>query len=137
MPALPDVFTGEFTIQNDRIDYTAYYYVPRNIPQQSLLHHLVKILLDGNSFFRSLSRLVYGTEGWHIEMRSRIMIDSVVNFHNYTDHSYLMQNATDIHMECIDICEYYCSYSGVANVGKRDAHAQGIQLVLRDDIMRI
>ena len=89
IPDLLDTFSGEFTIENDRIDHTAYYYVPRDIPQQ-FLHHPVEILLDRNCFFRSLSQLVYGTEGQHIEMRSRIMIDSVVNFHNYTDHSYFM-----------------------------------------------
>ena len=48
-----------------------------------------------------------------------------------------MQNATNTHKKCYDICEYYCSYSGVSNVGKRDTHAQGIQFVLREDIMRI
>ena len=65
------------------------------------------------------------------------MIDSVVNFHNYTDHSYLMRNARNTHKKYIDICEYYCSYSGVTYVGKREMHAQGIQFVLREDIMRI
>ena len=48
-----------------------------------------------------------------------------------------MGNATNTHKKCIDICEYYCSYSGVTNVGERDTHAQGIQFVLREDIMRI
>ena len=87
-------------------------------------------------FFGSLSWLVYGTEDKHIEMRSRIMIDCVMNSYKYTDHSYLMQNTTNTHKKCIDIYEYYCSYSGVTNVGKRDTHAQGIQFVLREDIMR-
>ena len=32
---------------------------------------------------------MYDTEDKHIEMRSRIMIDSVVNFNKYTDHSLL------------------------------------------------
>ena len=57
------MFTGEFTIENDRIDHTAYYYVPSDIPQQFPLHHLVEILPDGNCFFRSLSWLVYSNEG--------------------------------------------------------------------------
>ena len=137
IPHIPDTFTGEFTVENDRIDHTAVYFVPRDIPQEFLLHHPVEILPDGNCFFRSLSWLVYGTEDKHIEMRSRIVIDSVMNFDKYTHHSYLMQNATNTHKKCIDICEYYCSYSGVTNVGKRDTHAQSIQFVLREDIMRI
>ena len=48
-----------------------------------------------------------------------------------------MQNATNTHKRCIDIYEYYCSYSGVTNFGKRDTHAKGIQYVPREDIMRI
>ena len=126
IPDIPDTFTGEFTIEDDRIDHTAIYYVPRDIPQMFLLHHPVEILHDGNCFFRSLSWLVYGTECNHIEMRSRIIIDSVVHFHKYTDHSYLMQNATNTHKKCINICKYYCSYNGVTNVYKRDMYAQGI-----------
>ena len=90
IPDILDTFTGEFTIGDDRIDHTAFYYVPRDIPQEFILHHPVEILCDGNCFFRSLSQLVYGTEGKHIEMRSRIMIDSVINFNKYTDNSYLM-----------------------------------------------
>ena len=137
IPHIPKTFTGEFTIKNERIDNTAAYYVPRDIPQEFLLHHPVEILPDGNFFFRSLSQLVYVTEDKHIKMRSRIMIDSVVNFNKYTNHSYLMQNATNTHKRCIDICKYYCSYSGVPNCGKRETHAKGIQYVLREDIMRI
>ena len=90
IPDLQDTFSSKFTIEVDRIDHTAFYYVPRDIPQEFVLHHPVVILPDGNCFFRSLSQLVYGTEGKHIEMRSRIMTDSVINFHKYTDHSYLM-----------------------------------------------
>ena len=88
-------------------------------------------------FFRSLSWLEYGTEDKHIEMRSRIMIDSVINFHKYIYHSYLMQNATNTHKKCINICEYYCSYRGVTNICKRDMYPQGIRFVLRENIMRI
>ena len=43
---IPDTFTGEFTIENDRIDHTAVYFVPRDIPQEFLLHHLVEILFS-------------------------------------------------------------------------------------------
>ena len=50
IPDKPDTFTGEFTIEDDRIDHTAPYYVPRDIPQGFLLHHLVEILCDGNCF---------------------------------------------------------------------------------------
>ena len=137
IPHIPKTFTGEFTIKNERINDTAVYFAPRDICQEFLLHHPVEILPDGNCFFRSLSRLVYGTRDKHIEMRSRIVIDSFVNFSKYTDHSYLMLNATNTHNKCHDICEYYCAYSGVTNVGKRDTHTKGIQFVLREDIMRI
>ena len=115
----------------------AVYFAPSNIPQEFLLHHPVEILPDGNCFFRSLSWLVYGTGDKHIDMRSRIMINSVVNFTKYTDHSYLMQNAANTHNKCNDICEYYCAYCGETNVGKRDKHMEGIKFVLKEDIMRI
>ena len=51
IPEMPDTFTGEFTIENDRIDHTAVYFVPRDIPQEFLLHHLVQILPDGTFFW--------------------------------------------------------------------------------------
>ena len=89
IPDIPDTFTGEFTIEDHRIDHTAVYYVPRDILQEFLLHHPVEIMHDGNCFFRSLSQLVYGTEGKHIEMRSQIVID-FINFHKYINHSYLL-----------------------------------------------
>ena len=32
IPYIPDTFTGEFTVENDRIDHIAVYFVPRDIP---------------------------------------------------------------------------------------------------------
>ena len=52
IPHIPDTFTGEFTVENDRIDHTAVYFVPRDIPQEFLLHHPVEILPDGKWFFQ-------------------------------------------------------------------------------------
>ena len=92
---------------------------------------------DGNCFCRSISHLVYGSEHHHVEMRCRIVIDSVLNLNNYTDHDYLMRCANHEHKNCSNIAEYYWCYSGVKSVGNRDQSLKGIKSVFREDVMRI
>ena len=69
-------------------------------------------------------------------MRCRIVIDSVLNLKNYTDHDYLMRCANHVHKNCSNIARYYC-YSGVKLVGNHDESLKGIQSVFREDVMRI
>ena len=64
-------------------------------------------------------------------------MDSVMNVVHYTDHNYLMRNASHLHRRCSNITSYYCTYSGVKEVGNRDATLQGIQLVFWEDVLRI
>ena len=64
-------------------------------------------------------------------------MDSVMNVVHYTDHNYLMRNASHLHRRCSNITSYYCTYSGVKEVGNHDATLQGIQSVFREDVLRI
>ena len=70
-------------------------------------------------------------------MGCRIVIDSVLNLSNYTDHEYLMRCANHEHKNCSNVAEYYCCYSSVESVGNRDQSLKGIKSVFREDVMRI
>ena len=137
LPSLPDCLIGDIAVDGDEVDTAAKKDIPSDICQRFKVHYPICIEPDGNCFFRSISRLLYGSEDHHIEMRCRIIIDSVGNLKNYTDHDYLMRCASHVHKNCSNIASYYCSYSGVSNVGIRDQSSKGIQSVFRDDVMRI
>ena len=111
--------------------------IPSDILQRFNVHYPICIVPDGNCFCRSISHLVYGSEHHHVEMRCRIVIDSVLNLNNYTDHDYLMRCANHEHKNCSNIAEYHCCYSGVKSVGSRDQSLKGIKSVFREDVMRI
>ena len=80
---------------------------------------------------------MYRSEDHHVEMRCRIVIDSVLNLKNYTDHDYLMRCVSHVHKNCSNIAGYYCWYSGVKNVGNHDESLKGIQSMFMEDVMRI
>ena len=136
IPNIPHIFAGDKELETDTVDKQSMKYIPSDIPQRYLLHHPVKILPDGNYFCRSISHLVYGSQDHHVEIRCRIVIDSIINFRHYIDNEYLMRSATHTQKYC-NIAEYYCNYSGVTNVRYCHQTLVGIESVLKDDIMRI
>ena len=111
--------------------------IPSDILQRFNVHYPICIVPDGNRFCRSISHLVYGSEHHHVEMTCRIVIDSVLNLNNYTDHDYLMRCANHEHKNCSNIAEYYCCYSGVKSYRNRDQSLKGIKSVFREDVLRI
>ena len=137
LPSLPNCFTGDTAVDGDQVDIVAKKDIPSDILQRFNVHYPICIVPDGNCFCRSISRLVYRSEDHHVEMRCRIVIDSVLNLKNYTDHDYLMRCVNHVHKNCSNIAGYYCCYSGVKNVGNRDESLKGIQSVFRKDVMRI
>ena len=137
LQSIPRQFVGDKEVAKDKSDRDSMQYIPRDIPQRFLLHSPVKIGTDGNCFCRSISHLVYGSQEHHLEIRCRIVFDSVINIINYTDNDYLMRCAAHTHKNCSNIAEYYCTYSGVKNIGDRDQTLDGIQSVYKEDVMRI
>ena len=117
LSSLPDCFAGDKAVDRDQVDTGARKDIPSDILQRFNVHYPICIVPDGNCFCRSISHLVYGSEHHHVEMRCRIVIDSVLNLNNYTDHDYLMRCANHEHKNCSNIAEYYCCYSGVKSVG--------------------
>ena len=93
LPSLPNYFIGDIAVDRDQVDIVAKKDIPSDILQRFTVHYPICIVPDGNYFCRSISQLVYASEDHHAEMRSRIVIDSVLNFKNYTDHDYLMRCA--------------------------------------------
>ena len=130
---LPPAF-GDYSVALDRIDEVAEHFLPSDTPRKFGSKHCVpiKVGADGNCFFRSLSRLVYGDEEYHLEMRCRIIMDCVENIDKYTSHDYLMRGANHAHKEGANIASIYCDYSGVNNVVEK-----GIRDVFMEDILRI
>ena len=137
LPSLPNCFIGDTAVDGDQVDIVAKKDIPSDILQRFNVHYPICIVPDRNCFCRSISRLVYGSEDHHVEMRCRIVMDSVLNLKNYTDHDCLMRCANHVHKNCSNIAGYYCCYSGVKNVGNQDKSLKGIQSVFREDVMRI
>ena len=138
MPPLPSVLYGDRPSADDVIDTESEkHYVPADKPANFVNHRPVQTEPDGNCFFRALSRLAYGTESKHLEMRCRVVVDSVQNIDNYTDHDYLMRGAKHDHKKCFHIGMYYCMYSGVTELGNRDQSKNGIREVFKENVMRI
>ena len=135
--SLPGCFIGDTAVDRDQVDIVAKKGIPSDILQRFNVHYPICIVPDGNCFCRSISQLVYGSEDHHVEMKCRIVIDSVLNLKNYTDHDYLMRCVNHEHKNCSNIAGYYCCYSGVKNVGNRDESLKGIQSMFREDVMRI
>ena len=117
LPSLPDCFIDDTAVDRDQVDIVAKKDIPSDILQRFNVHYPICIVPDGNCFCRSISRSVYRSEDHHVEMRCRIISDSVLNFKNYTDHDYLLGCANHVHKNCSNIAGYYCCYSGVKNVG--------------------
>jgi hypothetical protein len=90
------------------------------LPDYTKICCSVEITGDGNCFPRTLSRLVYGNQSHHNEMRCRIVIDSVKNFSNYVDHEYLMRGTTYCSRSVFHLGSQYCHYS--AALGQMNTH---------------
>lgn len=138
IPPLSPPF-GDYPVDWDEIDHVAKSYIPSDTPEKFRpnVYGPVKTRGDGNCFFRAISRLVYGVQSKHLEIRCRIVIDCVRNIQNYTNHEYLMRGASHIHKNCTHIGAYYCSYSGIQDVGDRDLSDRGILDVFKQNILRI
>lgn len=52
--------------------------------KQSIFH--VKVVGDGNCFYRSVSNSIFGTESNYVEYRGRCMHELVTNFSKYTSN---------------------------------------------------
>jgi len=139
LPPLPTPF-GDYSVALDEVDQVARHFVPSDTPRKFFSNDYVpvKVRGDGNCFFRALSRLVYGDEQYHLEMRCRITIDCVKNIDNYTNHNYLMRGAPhSAHKKCPNIAAIYCSYSGVPNIDDRDLTQRGIIDLFKENTLRI
>ena len=139
LPPLPTPF-GDYSVALDEVDQVARRLVPSDTPRKFYSNDYVpvKVRGDGNCFFRALSRLVYGDEQYHLEMRCRITMDCVKNIDKYTDHNYLMRGAPHYaHKKCPNIAGIYCNYSGVRNIDDRDLTQRGIIDVFKENTLRI
>ena len=90
---------------------------------------------DGNCLPRSLSKIVYGTEDNHEEMRTRIVVEGVKNETTYLSHNYLAHGeVTDRHRRSFrkkptPLPVVYAQYS--------DEYIPGSRLMTEQDIYEI
>ena len=66
--------------------------LPSDVPDA---HFPVQIQGDGNCFPRTLSLLAFRDQEKHVEMRVRIIVESVLNFKKYTSPAYLARGSSD------------------------------------------
>ena len=141
VPPLPPCFVGEIRVKDDKIDRLSQMHMPaaNKVPAKFKSGYIpIQISADGNCALRSFSRIVYGDENHHLEMRCRIVIDSVLNMQNYTDHEYLMRGASHMHGDNLKhIGELYTIYCGIPNVQGDTSDVSVIQSVFKQDILRI
>ena len=69
---------------------------------------------DGNCFLYSLSRIIYGHEDHHVEMKVRLIVEAVRDMDHYLDHEYLCREydfpyGREKHMGSI-YCTYWTDY---------------------------
>ena len=70
-------------------------------------------------------------------MHCRVVDDLVRYDNNYMSHEYLMRGTKHVHRNCFHIGAYYCTSSGISNVGDRDGSLEGIRQVFKENTMRI
>ena len=69
-----------------KLDFVALHYLPPDAPDS---YAPLEIVGDGNCFPRTVSFMLFGTEGRHIEIRVCIVYEAVLNKAKYLDNSYL------------------------------------------------
>ena len=138
LPPLPPLF-GDYSVAHDEVDTQSRGYIPVDTPRKFRSNDYIPVTVetDGNCFFRSLSRLVYGDEQYHLELRCRIVIDCVKNIDNYTSAHYLMRGAQNSKHGRVDILTVYCMYSGICKLDNREFKHRGIVDIFKEDTLRI
>ena len=92
-----------------KIDAHALSRMPSDIPTGM---YPVETVADGDCLPRTLSKLIFGTEEHHLEVRARIVIEAVNGIEEYLDSKYLEVGAQAIH-EKASIAEVLAQYSWV------------------------
>ena len=136
IPPLPDRYVCDEAMDSDCVDSYSQKYVPDDLPKEFSQHEVIKIPMQGSCYCCSLSRLVYGTTERDVEMRCRLIVDSVLNMDNYLSHEYLMRGAVHKHKKCTNIATYYCLYSKVTNLGKKSETKEGIKQIYIKELLR-
>ena len=136
-PQIAQPLYGDHRNDIDEVDPIGVDLLPNDTPSIFQLHTPMKIYGDGNCFPRTISRLVYGDDKSHQELRCQITIDLVQNFRHYVDDEYLKRNTTNKLPEGVHIGMYFCLYSGADLVAGDELTQEGIECTLSKEIMNI
>ena len=83
---IQSAFPFDYLLESDVVDDTALSFRPEDAPVGFVP---VTVGSDGNCFPRCISRLIYGHENQHMEIRKRIVAEAVSNKHLYMDNDHL------------------------------------------------
>ena len=99
IPPLPECVVAEFRPESDLIDCVAQVEIPLDGPV-----HLKAILTDGdgNCLTRSLSKGYFNSDCKHLQLRARIIIESVIHMDKYLSHQCLERGASYVHGNATD-----------------------------------
>lgn len=133
---LPEYFVGNTGLVVDKEDRVAKGYLPDDANTDYIP---VETEPDGSCFFRALSRIVYGVQNRHLEMRCRVVIDSVLNFDAYTDDDYLLEGSN--RKPSGHIALWYCDWCGVPNTQNLPRDESSLQTHIKNvytkEILRV
>ena len=113
LPSLLPRKSVPFKVETELIDARATASIPSDAPKNV---DAIKTTPDGNCFCRAVSRAMWGDEGRHLEVRTRIIVEGVVNKKKYLNHTFLAigtDNASD------DLPQKFAQYSDFYRSGQR------------------
>ena len=96
-------------------------------------HSPVLTLGDGNCCPHSLSIAGFGDDSKHIQIRAKIVIESVINKEKYLNHEYLSQGAVEV-CEDVTLPEIFTRFSGQNAAGLSD---NIVESVYKKEIMSL
>ena len=89
----------------DKLDHIAANSLPRDLQQDVVP---IAIQGDGNCMCRSFSHSYSGSDLMHLELRTRIVIDSILNKKHYLSHNFLCKGASSTRE---DLAHLYAKFS--------------------------
>ena len=116
----------------DTIDWVAMNFFPDDGPKNALP---VSTYGDGNCFPRAISKILFGTEQHHCEIRARIVKEGIENETELTTDAALTRGQNIVRRN--SLCTQYVMYSGVDIQGMGRITRKEVREVYRKELLNI
>ena len=114
LSSMTTILVVDILLSGDVVDDIALVFCPEDGPERMVP---IKCLGDGNCFCRAISRLIYGNEDHHVEIRVRIVEEAVKRKHLYLNDTYLALGRSTTN-DKDSLSKRYCMYSQCYGPGK-------------------